>query len=104
MLKFKRCITDNEIPNTIVLDIVKKVKISLEEYLFTYKNLILLNDLESVNIKLSDNFFSIKTDLSDYRIDFLELKITSKDIYLVVSHRYTNELYEYYLSKEIDNK
>jgi hypothetical protein len=103
MLKFKCCIKDENIPNIIILDIVEGVKISLEDYLSKYRNLILLNKLESVNIKLSDTFFDIKTDLSSYRIDFLELKITLQDIYIVLSHKYTNELYEYYLAKQGNN-
>jgi hypothetical protein len=101
MLKFKRCIKDEEIPNIIILEIIKDKNISLEDYLIKYVKLIISNDLESVNIKVNSTFFNIKTDLSDYKIDFLELKIMLNDIYLVLSHKYTNELYEYYLCKEI---
>ena len=102
MLKFKTCIKDDDIPNIIILDIVEGVKITLKEYLIKYKELIRLFELESINIKLDNKFFSIKTNLSDYRVDFLELKITLNDIYLILSHKYTNELYEYYLSKGND--
>lgn len=104
MLKFKSCTFDEEIPKVIILEINKGITLSLQDYLENYRILLTEYDLQSVNIRLANNYFNIKTDLSDYKIDFIELKILSNSIYLVVSHKYTNELYEYYLSKSIDNE
>jgi hypothetical protein len=104
MLKFKSQMTDEEIPPLIILDLNKNATLEFDKYLEKYRNLITQNDLESVNLKLHSEYFTIMTDLSSYRIDFIELKILLNSIYLVLSHKYTNELYEYYLCTSIDNE
>lgn len=104
MLKFKSQINDDEIPPVIILKLNENASLEFDKYLEKYRNLIIQNDLESVNLKLYSEYFTILTDLSDYKIDFIELKILLNSIYLVVSHKYTNELYEYYLCTSIDNE
>lgn len=103
MLKFKTQITDDEIPPFIVLELNKNATLEFDKYLEKYRNLMIQHDLESVNLKLLSEYFTIMTNLSSYKIDFIELKILLNSIYLVVSHKYTNELYEYYLCTSIDN-
>lgn len=102
MLKFKPCINDEEIPKVIILEINKETVLTLGNYLENYRLLLIEHDLQSVNIRLDNDYFNIKTNLSNYKIDFLELKIMSDSIFLVVSHKYTNELFEYYLCKKVD--
>lgn len=101
LLRFKSCINDEEIPKVIFLEINEGITLSLEDYLEKYRSLLIEHDLESVNIRLANNYFDIKTDLSNYKIDFLELKIMTNNLFLVLSHKYTNELFEYYLCKNV---
>lgn len=97
LLRFKSCINDEEIPKVIFLEINEGITFNLEEYLKKYRLLLIKHNLESVNIKLDNKYFK-KNDLSSYKIDFLELKIMSNSLFLVVSHKYTDELFEYYIS------
>lgn len=104
LLKFKSCINDEEIPKVIILKVREGITLSLENYLEKYRLLLIEHDLQNVNIRLSNKYFDINTDLSVYKIDFLELKITSNSLFLVVSHKYTNELFEYYVSTGATNE